>query len=193
MNILRAFINRTGDNRKNLLKKLENIRTWAKVNEICESEKITPVSYLEIDSELWWWIYYDKDGTHYRINPEWDIIEILINWKTHQLFNQESALRESKKLWKNIRTKQSWKSVEQEYWKDWTKLNKELWVVFGNLAFSEEDWIRIRGGNDCNSWAIDSEKPENICSVGLHDNTENSILFTDDENWAHFMSVILED
>lgn len=83
---------------------------------------------FRVDSSKWEMQLDLLSWVEYLINPEWDIIELKVNWKKEQLFSQEAAIRETQKYSKKLPTKEQLEQMSISYWQDWEKLSKELWL-----------------------------------------------------------------
>lgn len=152
-----------------------------------EQEILVDKSDLSINSE-WWSIEYDTYWMRYKINPDWDIIEI-IEWglKWVQFFKISAAIREAKKQWKTVLTSDIWDQILKNWisWQYFLDLNLICWWTYNEeLNIFEMIW---RLGNylsvDTNSGKptsyfhfISDESPTVIDSV-VRDNRLNESAF----------------
>lgn len=109
---------------------------------------------FRVDSSKWEMQLDLLSWVEYLINPEWDIIELKVNWKKEQLFSQEAAIRETQKYSRKIPTKEQLEQMAIHYWQDWEKLSKELWLQ--PIGYWNPLKKKYYNDNSGFYWALDS-------------------------------------
>ena len=139
--------------------RLKQTRQFTWNPEALELSWLEPFNF-QVDSSNWWY-ELDKDWKQKTLNwypikenPEKDIWEITMPDLTkEQLFTQDSAIRETKKVWKRMPTGWEWwewKKIVRPYWDDW-----EEWYNWEK--FSKELWLTMAGGRCRNTGMYDSQ------------------------------------